>query len=175
VTQLGGFVPGAGERLFIRLAHEGQWISGDFPIKESRPGAQGFGGGISFARRWSLLCALNLVLEDDADERTGYKDQKEPSKAKQRAPQGIAAALMAIRSATDDAAFLAASRAARGTFPTEAEVERTISGWMVNACGLLKSLDDLTTLRDLQRSVQARGVELAEALRKAGVRFEGGA
>lgn len=174
VTQLGGFVPGAGERLFIRLAHDGEWIMGDFPIKESRPGSQGFGGGISFARRWSILCALGLVIEDDLDERAGYKDQREPSKAKQRAPQGIAAALAAIRGATADADFIAAAQAARASFATEPAVEQTISGWLVNACGIVKSLDDLTTLRDLQGVVRGRGAELSEALRKAGARLEGG-
>lgn len=173
VTQLGGNVNG-GERLFIRLAHDGEWIVGDFPIKESRPGSQGFGGGISFARRWSLLCALNLVLEDDSDERKGYAAEKEPSRAKQRAPQGLAAALEAIRQATEDAAFIAAAQAARAAYATEPAVEKTIAGWFINACSYLKSLDDLIALRDVQNKVRGRGVELSEAFRQAGVRLEGG-
>jgi hypothetical protein len=173
-TQFGGFVQGAGERLFTRLAHEGEWIIGDFPIKESRPGAQGFGGGISFARRWSLLCALGLVLVDDSDEKQGYQDQRAPSKAKQRAPIGIADAIQAIREARSGNDLQAAVSRARAAYPTEAAVEKALSGWMVAKLDAVPTVDFLIVLKDLQATVHARGLEVREALNRAGERLEGG-
>jgi hypothetical protein len=162
-----------GERFATRLTLGDEYVEADYPVLSSKPGPMGYGAGRSFAKRWGLMDLLGIVAED-AGEKRGYDDERAPSRAKQRAPQGIAAALAAIRSATADADFIAAAQAARASFATEPAVEQTITGWIVNACAGLKSLDELTTLRDVQNVVRARGVELSEAMRKAGVRWEGG-
>jgi hypothetical protein len=175
VYQGGEVVQGSGERLVTRLACKGEWIESSFPIKTSRDGAQGFGGGISFAKRWGLCGMVGLVPTDNAEERTGYTDERPASKARQRAPLGIAPALAAIRNATAHADFIAAAMTARSVFPTEPEVERTIAGWMISAFSNSKTVDEFTILRDLGKEIRTRGgSELMDVIRQTEARLMGG-
>lgn len=174
VTQGGEFVPGAGERLVTRLSCEGEWIESSFPIKTSRDGAQGFGGGISFAKRWGLAAMVGIVSTDDADERTGYQNERTPAKVRQKAPPALGAALAAIRSANSSESLTAAAGAARADFAREPEVERTIAAWFVDELSRVSHPDALILIRDLGKAIKPRGGDVLSALQAAETRLVGG-
>lgn len=170
------FVTGAGAVLVTRLALGAEWIESVYPIKPSRDGAQGFGGGISFARRWGLCGALNLI-PDDVEEGQGYKDAAREGKAprRQAAPGGLGAVLDTIRDAKGGEAFIAAASRARAAHPAgeaSAAVEKTITTRMVVAFDGADSIDRLVALKDLQAKIQARGTEVRDAIQRAGLRLE---
>jgi hypothetical protein len=172
--QYPAFVPGAGERFFTRLTLGEEFVEADYPVLSSKPGPMGYGAGRSFAKRWGIMDLMGLDATD-AEEKKGYQDQREPSKARQKAPAGAAQALDAIRKATSDPDFLAACSAARAAYPLEPETEKTIAGWFLHALSVAKSLDELTAIRDLGKIVKPRGGgELLEAGRVAEARLMGG-
>lgn len=175
VYQGGDFVQGLGAVLVTRLSCEGQFVQSFFPVKTSRDGAQGFGGGVTFARRWGLCCMVGLVPAD-AEEGQGYKDAARENKAprRQAAPGGLGAALEAIRNAGADT-IVAAARKARAEHPAgeaSASVEKTIESWFVAACDACKTLDAHTTLRDLANTIKPRGTDVRLALQRAGAALE---
>jgi hypothetical protein len=45
----------------------GEWISGDYPVIYSKESAQGFAGGVTYAKRQGLSLLLGLAAEDDDD------------------------------------------------------------------------------------------------------------
>lgn len=166
-----------GPVLVTRIAVADQWIEVQHPIKPSRDGAQAFGGGISFARRWAL-CAVFHLVPDDAEEGQGYKDAAREAKAprKAAAPGGIAAALAAIRDASSASALIEAAAKARDGFPTgeaAASVERTITQRMVTSIDNADTPEILGTLKKLHERIQARGAEVREAFAKADRRMRG--
>lgn len=178
IYQGGTYMQAGGERLVTRLAKGGQWIESDFPIKASREGAQGFGGGISFAKRWGLMGMVGLVSSDDPDEKQGYQDERKPAR-RAAAPAGLPQLLEAIRSAETDAELLQRAAAARAANPTgegAAAVESAIVSWLSAEFAKIRGpgdLDALTALRDLCTRVRPRGTqvrtEIAEAEKRIGL------
>ncbi len=174
----GGRFTGAGGWVVVsRVSHTGQWIEVEYPIQSSRPGAQGFGGGVSFAKRWGLRDLLAIEVPDDAEEGQGYKDAARDARPAKRAPApaGIAAALEAIRVEGTGEGLTVAARRARAAHPqgeAAAQVERVIADWFVDAAERCKNVDDLTVLRDIANTVKPRGNEAREAIGKAGRRLE---
>lgn len=162
--------------LVTRIAKGGQWIEAEYPIKASRDGAQGFGGGVSFAKRWGLRDILAIEIADDAEEKQGYVDARKDARPAKRAPAppGIKDALARIRGADTVGRFEDACASARGAFPTgeaAAEVERTISAWLVHAFGVAENADQYTELRDTVALVKPRGGDVPAAIQNAGERI----
>jgi hypothetical protein len=178
IYQGGSHMQGGGERLVTRLAKGGQWIESDFPIKASRDGAQGFGGGISFAKRWGLMGMVGLVSSDDPDEKAGYQDERKPPR-RAAAPAGLPQMLEAIRDADTEAELLQRAAVARGANPTgegAAAVEAAIVAWLCAEIAKVRGpgdLDAFTALRDLATRARPRGTqvrtELVEAERRIGL------
>ena len=178
VYQGGQFMPGAGERLVTRLAFGGQWVESDFPIKPSRDGSQGFGGGISFAKRWGLMGMVGIATADDPDEKAGYQDERKPPR-RAAAPAGLPQMLDAIRAADTEAELLQRAAVARGANPTgegAAAVEAAIVAWLCAEIAKVRGpgdLDAFTALRDLATRARPRGTqvrtELVEAERRIGL------
>lgn len=172
------FEQGAGLLHVTRLALGEEWIEVTFPLKPSRDGAQGLGGAITFARRWGLCAALNLI-PDDAEEAQGYKDAKAETRAPRRAaaPAGLPDHLAAIRDAESLLSFEAAARAARSKHPAgEASnaVEHAISDKLVAVLdGLVEGqIDKLTGIKDMWPKLAPRGGEARQALQRARARVE---
>jgi hypothetical protein len=178
IYQGGSHMQSGGERLVTRLAKGGQWIESDFPIKASRDGAQGFGGGISFAKRWGLMGMVGLVSSDDPDEKAGYQDERARPK-KQAAPAGLPAALESIRSAETYQEFAMRVSTARASNPTgdgSVAVEQAVEAWLCDELQRMRGpgdLDALTMLRDLCNRVRPRGTkvrtQIGEAEKRIGV------
>lgn len=49
----------------------GEWISGDYPVIYAKDSAQGFAGGVTYAKRQGLSLLLGLAAEDDDDGNVG--------------------------------------------------------------------------------------------------------
>lgn len=49
----------------------GEWMSGDYPVMYSKESAQGFAGGVTYAKRNGLSLLLGLAAEDDDDGNVG--------------------------------------------------------------------------------------------------------
>lgn len=61
----------ANQAAFVRtrIVHtSGQFVSSIYPIFVSQQGSQGFGSGVTYARRYSLLLALGIAAEEDDDD-----------------------------------------------------------------------------------------------------------
>lgn len=178
IYQGGTFIPGAGERLVTRLAKGGQWIESDFPIKPSRDGSQGFGGGISFAKRWGLMGMVGIVAADDPEEKAGYQDERQKPK-RPAAPAGLPQMLDAIRVAETHGDFAQRAATARSANPTgegAAAVETAIVQWLCAEFAKIRGpgdLDAFTLLRDLCNRVRPRGTqvrtEIGEAEKRIGL------
>lgn len=174
----GGRFTGPGAWVVVtRVSCAGQWIEVEYPIKASRDGAQGFGGGVSFAKRWGLRDLLAIEVPDDIEEAQGYSDAKRDARPAKRAPApaGIVAALDAIRIEGTGEGLANAARRARAAHPqgeAAAQVEKVIADWFVDAAERCKSVDDLTILRDTANAVKPRGNDAREAIGKAGRRLE---
>lgn len=57
-----------GHLVVTRVFHiSGQWIESDMPVFISSNGAQAFGSGVSYAKRYSLTAMLGIVSEGDDD------------------------------------------------------------------------------------------------------------
>lgn len=178
IYQGGAFIQGGGERLVTRLALAGQWIESDFPIKPTREGSQGFGGGISFAKRWGLCAMVGLVAEDDHEEAQGYRDERPAKPQKQKGPPGISAILETIRGAASFDELATAAIAARSAFSVgepAVAVEKTITDWYVHELDRAKDPDTLTLARDSLNRVKPRGDIVRQALARADKRIFGDA
>lgn len=170
-------VPQLGPVLVTRAAVEDEWIEVSFPIKESRAGAQGFGGGISFARRWGT-CALWNLVPDDIEEGQGYRDAAREGKAprKAAAPPGLGTMLDAIRDADTLKSFEAAARTARGAHPAgeaAASVERSITARFVVSIDNADTAEKVQFCRDAYTRIQPRGTEVRDAFSRADRRLRG--
>ena len=173
----GGRMTGASWSVVTRVSHAGQWIEVEYPIKASRDGAQGFGGGVSFAKRWGLRDLLAIEVPDDPEEGQGYKEAQRDARPAKRAPApaGIAAALEAIRVEGTHEGLVNAARRARAAHPQgegAAQVERVIADWFVDAAERCATLDELTMVRDTANTVKPRGNDAREAIGKAARRLE---
>lgn len=178
IIQTGGFSKdGGGERLFTRLARGDEWIEGDFPVKASREGAQGYGGGMSFARRWGVVCMVGLVAVGDEDERAGYQDNRPAKPQRAKVAAGLSERVAGIRDAADADELTRRAIEARSVHPLPEEataVERAVAAWFVGTFGEVRSLDDLTLLRDACNKVKPRGNDVREAIRAAEARLTNG-
>lgn len=69
--------------LMTRIMHEsGEWIEGDYPIEPTKKDPQGFGGAITYARRYSAMAFAGIAPEDDdANDASGKTGTKEAAKA----------------------------------------------------------------------------------------------
>jgi len=79
-----------GDRIFIRtvIMHQsGEWFATDYPVHVSKPGAQGFAGGASYARRYGLTFALGIAAEDDDDANAADGNRAEMSPRAVLSPQ----------------------------------------------------------------------------------------
>lgn len=168
IYQGGIHVAGSGERVVTRLAKDGEWIESDYPVKPSRDGAQGFGGGRSFAKRWGLCDMLGLQVEDDHDERTGYQAERASARTatRQKAPIGLGSVLEAIRSAQTGDTFTDHARRARAAFPTgdgAAQVEKTIEAWFLESFSGASDAGIVSALKEIVKNVQPRGTAVRDA------------
>lgn len=70
-------VEGAGETLSTILMHSsGEWIKSVSPIKTSKNDAQGYGSGLTYARRYALSAICGVTQDDDdGNEATGKPKQ----------------------------------------------------------------------------------------------------
>lgn len=176
----GGRMTGASWSVVTRVSHAGQWIEVEYPIKASRDGAQGFGGGVSFAKRWGLRDLLAIEVPDDPEEGQGYKEAQRDARPAKRAaaPPGIADALKAIRDAQAVDTLADVAQRARAAFPTgesAAAVEKGLDAWFVSAFSEVvraQSLDGFTELRDLVAKVKPRGRSVVDAMGEAARRLE---
>ena len=64
----------------------GEWIAGSYPIVASKQDPQGFGAGITYARRFSLCGLLGIAAEDD-DGNTASKKHSEQQPEHKEPPQ----------------------------------------------------------------------------------------
>lgn len=64
----------------------GQWISNQVPILASRADAQGFGSGLTYARRYGLAALVGVAQEDD-DGNEAVKAKAEEKKPENKAPK----------------------------------------------------------------------------------------
>ncbi len=82
-----------GPTIATKLIHvSGQWIeSGPLEMPSAKQDAQGYGGAITYGRRYSLLAALSVCAEEDDDGETASRPapqrQQQSAPAKQSAPQ----------------------------------------------------------------------------------------
>ena len=59
-------VDDAGDKLSTILMHSsGEWIKSVIPIKSSKNDAQGYGSGLTYARRYALSAICGLTQDDD--------------------------------------------------------------------------------------------------------------
>lgn len=176
----GGRMTGSAWSVVTRVSHAGQWIEVEYPVKASRDGAQAFGGGISFAKRWGLRDLLAIEVPDDAEEASGYREAQRDARPAKRAaaPPGIADALKAIRDAQAVDTLADVAQRARAAFPTgesAAAVEKGLDAWFVSAFSEVvraQSLDGFTELRDLVAKVKPRGRSVVDAMGEAARRLE---
>jgi len=177
LTQGGRASKDLGWVVVTRISCGGQWIEIEYPVKESRPGAQGFGGGISFAKRWGIRDLLEIEIPDDMDEAAGYRDARADARTAKRAPApaDLGRALTAIRDASDCPTLIArvnGARAAHPTGPAAAEVAKTMEAWLLDAFGHVDNLDGFTELRDAVSTLKPGGNAIREAIRATGARLE---
>jgi hypothetical protein len=181
ITLWQGGEPGdkGGERLVTILAKGGQQRVSSFPIV-AREGAQNFGGGLAFAKRWGLQAAVGIFTSDDPEEQKGYRDATREARPARRgsAPADLAAAKTAIMGCTSRDAFEREVQLARGAFPqgeANVAIERSATAWLVAALGTVATSEDLIALRDTQSRVKARGNDLRDAIGAAETRVKAGA
>lgn len=70
--------------LITRLIHSsGQWIQGEVPILSSKQDAQGFGSGMTYARRYGLASVVGIAQDDDDGNAASQPVQRQaPQQAK---------------------------------------------------------------------------------------------
>lgn len=52
----------------VLIHSSGQWISGRYPIRPSKPDPQGYGSATTYARRYSLMAAAGIVATNEDDD-----------------------------------------------------------------------------------------------------------
>jgi hypothetical protein len=69
--------------LVTRIMHEsGEWIEGDYPIEPVKKDPQGYGGAVTYARRYSAMAFAGIAPEDDdGNDASGKTGSKEAAKA----------------------------------------------------------------------------------------------
>jgi hypothetical protein len=169
--------PSGAPMLTTRLQLGDEWLEADYPIKQTRDGSQGFGGGIGFAKRWAI-CGIFDIVPDDVEEAQGYKDARAETRVPRKgaAPGGLAAMLDAIRDAGTLGDFEKAARAARAAHPTgepATSIERAITARFVTSADNADSEDKLAKCREARERIQPRGTEAREALARAERRMRG--
>lgn len=78
--------------LITRLIHaSGQWIESDVPILTTNAGPQGFGSGLTYARRYGLQAITGVTAEDDDANhaQASYQGQMNRSPAVNPRPQPV--------------------------------------------------------------------------------------
>ncbi len=165
-----------GERLITRLSHGGEWVQSSYPIVPTRQGAQGFGGGRTFAKRWGLADLLGVRVEQE--EAQGYTDERRNTRpaTRAKAPSDLAGLLTTIRDSYDTQRLRSAANFARGAHPTgEASVaiEKEIEAWLVDALSRVDGQDALADLRQTVRDVKPRGASVHGALGASERRISG--
>lgn len=64
--------------LVTRLIHSsGEWIQGEVPILSSKQDAQGFGSGMTYARRYGLASVVGIAQDDDDGNAASRPAQKQ--------------------------------------------------------------------------------------------------
>lgn len=53
--------------MVTRIAHEGEWMRAEFSIPVTNPNAHGYGGAITYARRFCFAAAVGVVTDEDDD------------------------------------------------------------------------------------------------------------
>lgn len=53
--------------MVTRLAHEGEWMSGEFSIPVDKANSHGYGSAVTYAKRFALAAAVGVVADDDDD------------------------------------------------------------------------------------------------------------
>lgn len=73
----------SGDSLTTMILHEsGEWIQSDpIPVKVASGSAQALGSGITYARRYSLVCAFGIVADEDDDGNAADGNHVEQAKA----------------------------------------------------------------------------------------------
>lgn len=165
------------ERLLTVLSKGGQQRVSSFPII-AREGAQNFGGGLGFAKRWGLQAAVGIFTTDKlaGPAADGYENAARPGR-KAPAPAGLPDTLARITSASATGTFERLVFAARGAFPKGEEanaVGRTATAWLVDALGRADA-DGVTELRAMQARVKCAGSDLRQAIIDAEARVKAGA
>ena len=119
VEPVPSFVQGmsAASVLLTRATHEsGQWVESSMPVVPGKPGPQEFGSALTYARRYGLQAAFNLVAaDDDAETATGRgqyaqkpqgrsqpKKMESPAVAKETALAGLRTAYKRLKTAGGD-------------------------------------------------------------------------
>jgi hypothetical protein len=67
--------------LITRLGHKsGEWLQFDYPIMTTKQDAQGYGSGVTYARRYSLQSILGIAAESDDDGNAASQPKNDPVK-----------------------------------------------------------------------------------------------
>lgn len=53
--------------MITRLAHDGEWIKGEFSIPVDKQNSHGYGSAVTYAKRFSLAAAVGVVADEDDD------------------------------------------------------------------------------------------------------------
>jgi hypothetical protein len=80
----------------VLMHSSGQWISSTFSVPVSKKDAQGFGSAITYARRYSLMAALNLAPTDDDGQAAAAAAPKS-----EKLPASVIKAISAFKSVDD--------------------------------------------------------------------------
>ena len=89
-----GMEPGATESVFFvttRLLHGGQWIEAAVPAKAERPGMQGMGSAITYAKRYGVGLVIPMIADFDDDANAADGNSFGPAAQAQRATPAKAA------------------------------------------------------------------------------------
>lgn len=71
--------------LITRLIHSsGEWIQGEVPILSSKQDAQGFGSGMTYARRYGLASVVGIAQDDDDGNAASIPAQQNSNKSQQK-------------------------------------------------------------------------------------------
>jgi ERF superfamily len=77
-----------GTNLVTRLFHaSGQWLEGEYPILTIKDDPQGFGSGLTYARRYALAATLGVVSGDDDDGEKAMSRNEPQKPAFQKKPE----------------------------------------------------------------------------------------
>ena len=82
--------PGAPGSLCLRtvLLHKsGEWISSEIVMPLAKSDPQGYGSGLTYARRYALAAMLGITQEDDDADRAVRGPAAQPAQQQQRPPQ----------------------------------------------------------------------------------------